>query len=119
MMQGGKRWGALAAAALLSACVSPSQQSRPSAGVPAAESPVYGAAPVRRPPVASRPLPPVAVTTPTAGPGAREAGVVAGPAIYALPIDEAQAARALAAFRLSCPGLRLRADARRRLGARL
>jgi membrane-bound lytic murein transglycosylase A len=107
MMQGGRRWGPLAVAALLGACVSPSEQPRPSGGMPTST----GFASVRRPPVAARPLPPVAVATPSAGPVARDAGVVAGPAIYALPIDEAQAARALAAFRLSCPGLRKRTDA--------
>ncbi len=106
MMQRGKRWAALATAMVLGACVSPSEQARPGAGLPAA-----GIAPVHRPPVASRPLPPVATTAPSAGPNARDAGVVAGPPIYSLPIDEAQAARALAAFRLSCPSLRKRTDA--------
>ncbi|SDA13793.1 murein transglycosylase A [Sphingomonas sp. NFR15] len=93
------RWGALAAALLLGACVSP------------AERPGAGTAPARRPSASTRPLTPAPATAAPGAAGAREAGVVAGPAVYTLPIDEAQAARALAAFRLSCPALRKRDDA--------
>lgn len=41
---------------------------------------------------------------------AATAGIAAGPAISSLPFDEAAAARALAAFRLSCPSVTRRTD---------
>lgn len=67
-------------------------------------------APVARRPVPATPIAPAsALTTPGAGTAAH-AGLVAGPPVYTLPIDEAQAARALAAFRLSCPSLQRRTD---------
>lgn len=49
-------------------------------------------------------------TTPAPPVNARAAGVSAGPPVAELPIDAAGAARALAAFRLSCPVLLRRDD---------
>ncbi|MGY2734960.1 membrane-bound lytic murein transglycosylase A [Sphingomonas sp. UYP23] len=68
-----------------------------------------GQTPVRRPVPATPIAPTQAVTAP--GPTARSAGVVAGPALYSLPIDDAQAERALVAFRATCPSLQRRTDA--------
>lgn len=63
-----------------------------------------------RRPVAATPIRPVdAVTTPGAATAAG-AGLAAGPSIASLPIDRRQAARALAAFRTSCPSLVRRTD---------
>jgi membrane-bound lytic murein transglycosylase A len=98
-----RRWGIVAFALLLSACggrivpppVTPSY--RPPGG-PA------------RPPVPAVPLPAVTGTTVPGAANAVAAGVVAGPPIYSLPIDDAAAARALVAFRLSCPSLLRRTD---------
>lgn len=56
------------------------------------------------------PLLPQPVTPVAGAVSAATAGVVAGPALGALPIDEAGAARALAAFRASCPSLVRRTD---------
>ena len=53
------------------------------------------------------PMPAVAVPGATTASGA---GLVAGPAVADLPLGEDQAAAALAAFRLSCPGLLRRTD---------
>lgn len=71
-------------------------------------TPVAPTAPVRKP-VAATPIAPQPADT---APGSTAAltGVVAGPAVASLPITEAQAARALAAFRLTCPSLVRRAD---------
>lgn len=66
-----------------------------------------------RPPV-STPVPPKAPSVPppsTATDNALATGWVAGPPIDTLPLEEAQAARALVAFRLSCPSLVRRTDA--------
>lgn len=65
-------------------------------------------APARRPTPATPIAPAQAVTAP--GPTARGAGVVAGPALYTLPIDDTQAERALVAFRATCPSLQRRTD---------
>ncbi len=56
------------------------------------------------------PVSPVAVSA-ASGPNARSAGVVAAPALERLPYDAAAAARALRAFRISCPSLIRRNDA--------
>jgi len=92
----------LVSAALLSACsgriVPPGS---PSASVPA---------PVRRP-VASTPLPPITNNNAVAGgTNAAGAGLIAGPAVSSLGLDRVRAAKALAAFRLSCRELMRRAD---------
>ena len=66
--------------------------------------------PVRQP-VANTPIAPV--PGPAAIPGsptAASTGVVAGPPLYTLPITEAGAARALVAFRSTCPSLQRRTD---------
>ncbi len=84
------------------------------------------AAPRANPPVASTPAPAPAAARPTpATPGtpiaaptspadsanALASGVVAGPAVATLTMDDAMARRALSAFRTSCPALRRRNDA--------
>ncbi len=70
----------------------------------------YRPAPVRTPvratPIAPQPTAPVPAGTATAA----SAGVIAGPPIYTLPIDEPAAARALVAFRASCASLQRRPD---------
>ena len=60
---------------------------------------------------ATRPTPPVAPPVPPAD--AVAAGLRAGPAIATLPITDEQAARALAAFKISCPSLLRRQDSSR------
>jgi membrane-bound lytic murein transglycosylase A len=96
---------ALAAALALSACVGgvvpPSQGTR----VP----PVTSAGPVRQPTAATPIAPASAVTTPGALTAAT-AGLLAGPPIASLPLAGDSAARALAAFRISCPSLVRRTD---------
>lgn len=87
---------------------------------------VPNAAPRTTPPVASTPAPAPAAARPTpATPGtpiaaptppadsanAIASGVVAGPAVATLAMDDAMARRALIAFRTSCPALRRRNDA--------
>ncbi|WP_066593796.1 murein transglycosylase A [Sphingomonas pruni] len=88
-------------ALLLSACGGRIVPPSATAGAPA---------PVRRP-TPSKPLPPVAnPTIVPAGANAAGAGVVAGPAVSSLGIGQSRAARALAAFRLSCRELVRRTD---------
>jgi membrane-bound lytic murein transglycosylase A len=66
--------------------------------------------PVRQP-TAAVPLPPITgVGTTTGATTALAAGVVAGPPVASLPITEDIAARALAAFRISCGSVVRRAD---------
>lgn len=60
--------------------------------------------------VGAVPMLPVPVIAPTAPVNAAAAGVVAGPAIASLPIDETQAQSALSAFVTSCPSLVRRTD---------
>ena len=62
--------------------------------------------PVRAQPIAPQTAPAVAPGTATA----TNAGLIAGPPIYALPIDESAAGRALIAFRSSCGALQRRTD---------
>ncbi|MEG3178377.1 murein transglycosylase A [Sphingomonas sp. RB3P16] len=90
-------------ALLLAACVGGGQVDRPG---PVPNRPV----PARRP-VAATPITPQAAATVPGAPTARSAGLVAGPPLYTLPIDDAQAARALVAFRATCPSLQRRTDA--------
>jgi membrane-bound lytic murein transglycosylase A len=101
-----KRWG-VALALLLGACsnaiVPPAVERHPAYRPPASAA---------RPPVAATPLPPVAAGRGSAAAvTAVAAGIAAGPTIASLPIDPAQAARALDAFRQSCPSLVRRPDA--------
>jgi len=122
--------GGLALAGLLGACssgiVPPEAGTRPAptrpAPVrpePAPERPRSGAAlpetpanlPARQP-TAATPLPAMpAAPVATGATTAAMAGLVAGPAIETLPITSDNAKRALAAFKLSCPGLLRRTDA--------
>ena len=101
-----QRGGILALALLLSACGSgvvphPQGSSR------------HPATPARRP-IPATPIAPVrpglGTGTTAGGATAIKAGLAPGPSIRSLPISEAQAARALAAFRLTCPSLQRRAD---------
>ena len=100
------RWGVLALAALLAACSG--RVVPPSAGV----SPPPRVTGAVRQPTPATPLPPVAGAI--AVPGATTAagtGLAAGPAVETLPITDAGAQAALAAFRTSCPSLVRRTDA--------
>ncbi len=66
--------------------------------------------PVRQP-TAAIPLPPITGVTPATGAATAAAtGIVAGPPVATLPIADDVAARALAAFRTSCPSLIRRTD---------
>jgi membrane-bound lytic murein transglycosylase A len=101
---------AVALALLLGACaggvVPPSGAGRaPAPVVPAREVP----APVVRI-VPATPLPAQPVAAVPGAATAAAAGVLPGPAVETLPITDSQAASALAAFRLSCPGLLRRSD---------
>lgn len=102
MAHAGRGLGAAALAVMLAGCagqvVPPPSSNRP---------------PQR--PVPARPLPPVAAPAPAPAPtgaiaNAATTGVVAGPEFASLPLTPTQAARALAAFRLSCPALVRRSD---------
>ena len=100
-----KRGGiALASALALSACVGgvvpPSPGSRPVVG-PSQPPRTNVPGPVRQP-VPSTPIAPRPATPVPAAKNAAAAGLVAGPSVSALPITEDAAARALAAFRISC-----------------
>ncbi|HSI17315.1 MAG TPA: murein transglycosylase A [Sphingomonas sp.] len=98
-----RRWGIVGLALLLSAC---GARIVPPAATPSYRPPVT---PVRQPPPAT-PLPPVTGTTAPGAGTAATAGLVAGPPISSLPIGDAAASRALAAFRQSCPALLRRTD---------
>lgn len=102
-----RAWGVTALAVLLSACASGVVPSRDAPTTPGTTSPV----PVRQP-VAAVPLAPVPVApAPNGAATAVLAGLVRGPAIETLPITPAGAARALEAFRNSCPSVVRRNDA--------
>ena len=60
--------------------------------------------------VGAVPMLPIPVIAPTAPTNAVAAGVIAGPPIASLPIDETQAQSALSAFVTSCPSLMRRTD---------
>jgi len=78
--------------------------------VPRAEGPSSRpVAPVRRP-VATKPIAPVPTIAAPVSANAVKAGVTAGPSLRTLPISADQAARAIAAFRLSCASLMRRSD---------
>ncbi|GAA0729304.1 murein transglycosylase A [Sphingomonas japonica] len=102
--------GGLALAALLGACSNAIVPRPVGAGTPprldaSLDTPVAVRQPTPSTPIA--PMPARALP----GTSAATAGLVAGPAIDSLPIDDAAAARALDAFRLSCPTLQRRTDA--------
>jgi membrane-bound lytic murein transglycosylase A len=98
---------ATALALTVSACVAPrgGPTVRPSPSAPPTRP-----TPSRPTPSGPATLPAPAAPKPAAKPGAVLAGVQPGPAIASLSIDPARARAVLAAFRLSCPGLMLRAD---------
>lgn len=75
----------------------------------ASGSPVSAEPPVAKP-VPATPVAPVPVAS-SGGASAVRAGVVAGPNLATFTIAEADAARSLTAFKLSCPSLMRRADA--------
>lgn len=77
-----------------------------SAGVPLPDTPLPVRQPVGAVPLPARPAP----AAPTDAARAADVSLVAGPSLATLPIDEAMAARALGAFRISCPSLVRRAD---------
>lgn len=121
-------WGAVALAALLSACSGgivppeagpgrapapvptrePAPAREPSRPGSLPETPVH--LPARQPtpatPLAAMPAP----AAPTGATNAAASGVVAGPALSTLPIGQEGAERALAAYRLSCASLQRRTD---------
>lgn len=103
--------GGLALAALVAACsggIVPQGAGPTSAGSPPPRAEIN--VPVRQP-TPSTPIAPVAVAAVAGATNAITAGLVTGPALTMLPIDRAQADRALAAFRISCPSLVRRTDA--------
>jgi membrane-bound lytic murein transglycosylase A len=110
-----KIWGALALTVVLGSCsgmiVPPAAERHPAShGQPA--SPSGESLPPARQPVPATPIAPVAPGAARGGGAtAVAAGIAAGPAVAQLPIDDAQAARALTAFRISCPSLVTRSDA--------
>lgn len=113
-------WGAVALAALLSACSggivppeagsarAPAPPPPPSRPGNLPETPLH--LPARQPipatPLAAMP----ALAAPASAATAAASGVVAGPALNTLPITQESAERGLAAFRLSCSSLQRRTD---------
>lgn len=86
---------------LLAACGGQVERPRP-----VGNRPVPVRKPVAATPITPLPAAPIAPGTATAV----GAGVVAGPPVYTLPIDDDAAARALLAFQASCPSLMRRPD---------
>ncbi|UZK66272.1 murein transglycosylase A [Sphingomonas sp. M1-B02] len=111
-------WGAVALAALLSACsggIVPESAGSGPAPVRETRAPSRAAAPQPnipvRQPTAATPLQPIpAPATPAGVTTAALAGVIAGPPIDSLPITDESAARALLAYRISCGSLQRRTD---------
>jgi membrane-bound lytic murein transglycosylase A len=95
-----------AALLMLSACAGGIVPPAPpqSAGNPQPNRPAPVFHPTPHQPVAPAPV------TASIGPTARSVGVFAAPAFETSPIDSASAARALKAFRISCPSLTKRND---------
>jgi len=99
--------GGIALALLLGACggrIVPPTRGAPSHYVPPRYTPP-------RQPVAATPIAPVAAPSAAGAVTALSAGIVAGPRVSGLPMSDAQARRALAAFRTTCPALLRRTDA--------
>ncbi|MBR0552073.1 murein transglycosylase A [Stakelama marina] len=106
-----KKWGVAALAVLLGSCTGGIVP--PAAGPPATAGYGYGSnrpLPVRQPPPATPMSPVAAPSAPTGAATAAQSGIVAGPAVSQLPIGQVGAARALQAFRRSCPSLMSRND---------
>ena len=107
---------ALASALALAACVGPGERpvapstsgTRPAPSRPTAPA----TAPYRpaRQPVAAVPLASLPAVPVIGALTASAAGLTRGPDLLSMPIDHAQAAAALAAFRISCPSLVRRTD---------
>lgn len=110
-----RAWGVIALGVLLGACsggVVPPYVERGIAPPPPQRTATQPAndLPARQP-VAATPLPPAdAPPVPTGTASAAKAGVIAGPPVDSLPITQAAAERALAAYRLSCGSLQRRTD---------
>ncbi|MDG2532022.1 murein transglycosylase A [Sphingomonas sp. HITSZ_GF] len=117
-------WGGVALAALLSACsggvvphsVEPGY-TPPAREVPRSVPRETGSVaephsnPAARQPIPATPLPAIPAAAAPAGTAtAKAAGLIAGPAFDSLPLGDDAAARALVAFRLSCPSLVRRTD---------
>ncbi|MGN6277945.1 MAG: murein transglycosylase A [Sphingomonas sp.] len=103
-------WGAAALILFLASCSGAIVPPAVERGTPARPS-SPGRMPPARQPTPATPIAPM----PSGGAGgggasAALAGLVAGPAITTLPLDDARAAQALAAFRTSCPSLVSRSD---------
>ncbi|WP_083942740.1 murein transglycosylase A [Sphingomonas soli] len=112
-----RAWGAIALAALLGACsggVVPryvETGSRPAPVRTPERVPEPQANVAVRQPIPATPLAPItAPAAPAAVTSAAKAGVIAGPPVDTLPISDANAARALDAFKLSCNSLQKRTD---------
>lgn len=121
-------WGGVALAALLGACSggmvphsvepgytppreAPRERPREMPREPGRVSEPHGN-PAARQPIPATPL--AAIPAPAAPAGtlvAASAGLLAGPVLDSLPLSDAAAARALVAYRLSCPSLVRRTDA--------
>ncbi|GAA4764102.1 murein transglycosylase A [Stakelama sediminis] len=102
-----KKWGGIALALMLGGCAT----LVPSSG-PAPNSGGIPARPPARQPTPATPIAPVSNTTAVSGAAtAVAAGLAAGPPVSSLPFSNDDAARALDAFRLSCPSLQTRPDA--------
>src|SRR5690242_19822860 len=105
-------WGAAALILFLASCSGAIVPPPIERGAPS-RAPASGGLPPARQPTPATPIVPMP-SGGGAGGGAGSAalaGLVAGPAIASLPVSDAQAARALDAFRTSCPSLVRRADA--------
>lgn len=115
-----RAWGAVAVAALLSACSS-GIVPRPAdlGGLPAPRpGPVTPGGPVEphahvavRQPIPATPLPAFAAPAAPAGVvSAASAGLIAGPSVESLPLSDQNAAAALSAFKTSCKSVQSRSD---------
>jgi membrane-bound lytic murein transglycosylase A len=110
-----RAWGVVVLAALLSACSGGVVPRYVESGPAPVSEPVRAPEPhahvAVRQPIPATPLAPI--TAPAAAPtvtAAAKAGVIAGPPVDTLPITDDNAARALAAFKISCGGLQKRTD---------
>jgi membrane-bound lytic murein transglycosylase A len=102
-------WGAFALGLVLLGACSVVPPSVERGGPPRAPS--SGHIPPARQPTPATPIAPLPSGGGAGTGSAALAGLVAGPPIASLPIDASEAARALAAFRTSCPTLVRRTDA--------
>jgi membrane-bound lytic murein transglycosylase A len=118
LLRGKGALAALAGASLLSACVGPGTMPERPTGVAQRPSPARPIGtrsdaiphPPARQPVPSVPIPQVAAVAVPGAATAVTAGLARGTPLSAIALDPAQAADALAAFRISCPSLIRRTD---------